>query len=321
MKGTSIMSTPVFKGVATALITPFTDEGIDYASFCRLIEEQLTNGIDALVVCGTTGEASTMSDEERKSVVEFVIKQVHGRVPVIAGCGSNNTSHACELAAHAGAVGADALLAVTPYYNKCTQDGIYEHYKAIAESSDKPLIVYNVPSRTGVNIEPATYLRLSSLPLFGGIKEAGGSVSAAAKTLSLCPEGTHLYSGSDELFLPMLSVGADGIISVASNVAPRRMKEIWSCFRSGKNALAAKKNGGDDAARRISVFKAEPDPRQVSSLLRGQVRKYPPTSSHTHVKKESGCRCSEAAARKLTISFFCRNDSSVIFVVRDIPGL
>ena len=265
MKGTSIMSTPVFKGVATALITPFTDKGIDYASFCRLIEEQLTNGIDALVVCGTTGEASTMSDEERKSVVEFVIKQVHGKVPVIAGCGSNNTSHACELAAHAGAVGADALLAVTPYYNKCTQDGIYEHYKAIAESSDKPLIVYNVPSRTGVNIEPATYLRLSSLPLFGGIKEAGGSVSAAAKTLSLCPEGTHLYSGSDELFLPMLSVGADGIISVASNVAPRRMKEIWSCFRSGKNALAAKKMAA--MMPLVEFLFSKPNPIPVKYLL------------------------------------------------------
>ncbi len=259
------MTSPVFKGVATALVTPFTEDGIDYASFCKLIEEQLSSGIDALVVCGTTGEASTMTDEERKSVVEFVIKQVHGRVPVIAGCGSNNTAYACELAAHACNAGADAILSVTPYYNKCTQDGIYEHYSAICEVSSKPLIVYNVPSRTGVNIEPDTYLRLSSLPLFGGIKEAGGNVSAAAKTLAICPEGTNLYSGSDELFLPMLSVGASGIISVASGVAPRRMKEIWSCFKSGKNALAAKKMAA--MMPLIDFLFSKPNPIPLKYLL------------------------------------------------------
>lgn len=259
------MVSPVFKGVATALVTPFTDDGIDYAAFCKLIEEQLSCGIDALVVCGTTGEPSTMTDEERKSVVEFVVKQVRRRVPVIAGCGSNNTAYACELAEHACRSGADALLAVTPYYNKCTQDGIFEHFKAINEASDKPLIVYNVPSRTGVNIEPDTYLRLSSLPLFGGIKEAGGNVSAAAKTISLCPEGTCLYSGSDELFLPMLAIGAEGIISVASNVAPRRMKEIWSCFRSGRNALAAKKMAA--MMPLIDFLFSKPNPIPLKYLL------------------------------------------------------
>ncbi len=235
------MISPIFKGVATALITPFTENGIDYASFCKLIEKQLTSGIDALIVCGTTGEPSTMSDTERKEVVEFVIKQTRNRVPVIAGVGSNNTAHACELAAHACKAGANGLLVVTPYYNKCTPEGLFKHYEAISKVSTVPIIVYNVPSRTGVDIAPETYLRLSSLPLFGGIKEASSNISNVAKTMSVCPSGTPLYSGSDELFLPMLSLGAEGIISVASNIAPRRMKEIWSCFRNGKNAIAAKK--------------------------------------------------------------------------------
>ncbi len=259
------MVEPVFKGVATALITPFTDEGIDYASFCKLIEEQLQGGIDALVVCGTTGEPSTMTDSERKSVVEFAVKQVRGRVPVIAGCGSNSTAHACELASHACSVGADALLAVTPYYNKCTQDGLFEHYSAICGASTVPVIVYNVPSRTGVNIEPDTYLRLSSLALFGGIKEANGNISAAAKTIAICPEGTCLYSGSDELFLPMLAVGAEGIISVASNLAPRRMKEIWSCFKYGKTSLAAKKMA--EMIPLIEFLFSKPNPIPLKYLL------------------------------------------------------
>ena len=232
------MSTPVFKGVATALITPFTDEGIDYASFCRLIEEQLTNGIDALVVCGTTGEASTMSDEERKSVVEFVIKQVHGRVPVIAGCGSNNTSHACELAAHACAVGADALLAVTPYYNKSTQKGLIEHFSYVADRIDIPMIVYNVPGRTGIGVTAETCRALSQHPNINGIKEASGDIALAAKIRSLCGNDLYIWSGNDDCTVPLMSLGALGVISVASNIVPGTVAKLCTLCLNGSFAEA-----------------------------------------------------------------------------------
>lgn len=224
---------PVFKGVGTALVTPFTREGIDFASFAKLIEMQLSNGVDALVVCGTTGEGATMSFDEKKAAIEFVIKQTRRRVPVIAGTGSNNIADACRLSEFACNAGASALLVVTPYYNKTTQTGLYESYSAVSESSDKPIIVYNVPSRTGVNISPSQYAELCSIPGIYGVKEANGDLSKFAEAYEKCGDKLYFYSGSDELLLPFLSLGAAGVISVASNILPKKLKRIYTAFISG----------------------------------------------------------------------------------------
>lgn len=224
---------PVFKGIATALVTPFSRDGIDYVSFARLIEFQLTNGVDALVVCGTTGEASVMTAEEKRQAIEFVIKQTRGRVPVVAGTGSNDIKASCSLSEYACSAGASALLAVTPYYNKTTKKGLVESYAAIASCSDRPVIVYNVPSRTGVNITPEQYLELSEIPGIEGVKEANGDLGAFAKTVSLCRDRLWFYSGSDELLLPFMSLGGSGLVSVASNIAPKKLKKLYLAFLSG----------------------------------------------------------------------------------------
>ncbi|MBO7399637.1 MAG: 4-hydroxy-tetrahydrodipicolinate synthase, partial [Clostridia bacterium] len=230
---------PVFKGVATALATPFYKDGIDWTAFGRLIEFQLAHGVDALVVCGTTGESATLSDEEQAMAVDFCVRQTRGRVPVIAGAGSNDTRRACRLAERAAICGADAILAVTPYYNKATASGLFEHYRAICESSEKPVIVYNVPSRTGVNITPEQYARLCELPGVAGIKEADADIEKTVRTLALCREKTYVYCGNDTLFLPFLALGGAGAVSVISNAAPMRMKKLYSAFAAGdiKTAL------------------------------------------------------------------------------------
>ncbi|MEG1742637.1 MAG: 4-hydroxy-tetrahydrodipicolinate synthase [Clostridia bacterium] len=220
-------------------MTPFCDNGIDYAAFARFIEFQLSSGIDALVVCGTTGESSTLNDGEKREVIKFVVKQARGRVPVIAGTGSNSTACSVDLSKYACSVGADAILAVTPYYNKATQNGLFEHYKKIAESIDKPVILYNVPSRTGVNIEPQTYLRLSAINNISAIKEASCSMSDVVRTFSLVFDKLYIYSGNDDLFLPFLSLGASGIISVVSNIFPKTMKKIYTYSIEGKSKKSA----------------------------------------------------------------------------------
>lgn len=232
------MRKPVFTGTATAVVTPFNDKGIDYETFDKLIDFQIKNNINALVVCGTTGESSTMTDDERQNAIKFAVKKVKGRIPVIAGTGSNNTNHAVKLSAEAQNAGADALLIVTPYYNKCTQNGLIMHYKTIAEKADIPIILYNVPSRTGVNILPETCRILSEIDNICGIKEASGNIGAAMDMIRICGDNFYVYSGNDDMILPMISVGAAGVISVLANIRPKETGNIINLYNSGKTKEA-----------------------------------------------------------------------------------
>ena len=233
------MKQPIFKGAATALITPFKNGVVDYDAFGVIIDNQLVAGIDALVVCGTTGEAATMTDKEQIDTIAFAVRRVNGRIPVIAGAGSNNTAHAIELCKASTAVGADALLVVTPYYNKTSQAGLIRMYTEIANNTDKPLILYNVPSRTGVNIEPATYAALADHPNIAAIKEAGGNFSKIAETVALVDGKLALYSGNDDQVVPMLALGASGVISVLSNVLPAETSRMCKLFFESKIAESA----------------------------------------------------------------------------------
>ena len=227
------MKTPIFTGAATALITPFRNREIDYEAFANLIDCQLNAGIDALVICGTTGEASTLTDDEQISAIEFAVKRVGGRVPVIAGAGSNDTEHAIRLCRRSCEVGADALLIVTPYYNKTSQRGLIHMYTRIADSVDKPIILYNVPSRTGMNIEPETYAALADHPNINAIKEASGNFSKLVETVALVGDMLNVYSGNDDQVGPMLALGAKGVISVLSNVLPAETSEMCKRFWRG----------------------------------------------------------------------------------------
>ena len=256
---------PVFKGVATALVTPFTGDGIDRAAMGALIEFQLTNGVDALVVCGTTGESAALSESEHVQLVDLCVRQTRGRVPVIAGAGSNDTAKACRLAERACLCGADALLAVTPYYNRTTEKGLLLHYRAIAESSDKPVIVYNVPSRTGVNITPEQYALLAEIPRVRAVKECDGDMGKLARTLALCRGRLELYCGNDELFLPFLSLGAAGAVSVTSNVVPKMMKKLYTAFVSGGPGRACAMQ--DSLTPLEDALFCEPNPVPVKTLL------------------------------------------------------
>ncbi len=223
----------IFQGVATALITPFNKGGIDYENFARLINWQIDSGVQALVVCGTTGESSTLTDDEHRDAITFACKVVNGRVPVIAGAGSNDTSYALDLAKCACDSGADALLCVTPYYNKCTQLGLIKMFEQIADASSVPLILYNVPSRTSMNIEPSTYAILADHPNIAAIKEANGNIAQMVETMSLVKDKLDIYSGNDDQIVPMLSMGAKGVISVLSNVVPSQTVELCRRFFSG----------------------------------------------------------------------------------------
>lgn len=214
------MKKPVFEGVATALITPLTPDGIDYTAFERLINWQIDEGVNALVVCGTTGESSTLTDEEHRKAIEFAVKCAGGRVPVIAGTGSNDTAYALELTEFSCKAGVDGVLAVTPYYNKATQKGLIKMYSAIADKATVPVILYNVPSRTGVNLLPETVAELAKHPNINGIKEANGNISAVAETAQLCKDSINIYSGNDDQTVPIMSLGGKGCISVLSNLLP-----------------------------------------------------------------------------------------------------
>lgn len=215
----------IFRGTATALITPFTkDDKVDVKALCEIVERQIASGVDALVALGTTGEPATLSEEEKKQVVEVCIKQTRGRVPVIVGAGSNSTRHAIETCRMAQNLGADGLLVVTPYYNKCTQEGLVEHYCAIADSTSLPIICYNVSSRTGVNMLPETFARIATQKNIVGIKEASGNMEQIEKCLALCPD--KVISGDDALTLPIMAMGGLGVISVASNVCPKYVSDM-----------------------------------------------------------------------------------------------
>ncbi len=224
---------PVFTGAATALITPLNENGVDYPKFKELIEWQISEGINALVIAGTSGEASTLTDEEHREVLKFAVETAAGRVPIIAGTGSNDTDYAIDLTKYACEIGCDAMLVVTPYYNKATQKGLIKMFTAIADASTKPVILYNVPSRTGVNIEPSTYLALSKHPMITGIKEANGQIDKITETMALCGDSLDLYSGNDDQIIPLMSVGGKGVISVLSNVLPKKTVEMCDKFFAG----------------------------------------------------------------------------------------
>ena len=224
---------PIFRGVATAIITPTNANGVDYEAFGRLIDWQIAEGINAIVVCGTTGENPTLSDEEHKECIRFCVERVNHRVPVIAGTGSNDTAHAIAMTKYASAVGADAILVVTPYYNKATQKGLVAMFNAIADASTVPMIVYNVPSRTGVGIEPATYAELAKHPRIAAIKEANGNISKIVETAALLDGALDIYSGNDDQIVPILSMGGLGVISVLSNVMPRKTVEMCDRWFAG----------------------------------------------------------------------------------------
>ena len=227
------MKTPIFEGIATALITPLTENGIDYEAFGKLIDWQIEKGVNALVICGTTGEGSTLTDDEHREAIAYSVKRVNGRVPVIAGTGSNDTAYALELTKFSCEAGVDGVLVVTPYYNKATQNGLIKMFTEIADISTVPVILYNVPSRTGVNIEPATVAALAEHPNINAIKEASGNISKIAEIAALCGDKINIYSGNDDQIVPIMSLGGKGCISVLSNVEPAGSVAICDKFFAG----------------------------------------------------------------------------------------
>ena len=233
------MKKTIFKGMATAMVTPMTPEGVDYEALGRFIDFQLASGINALVAVGTTGESATLTPEERKKVISFTIDRVAGRVPVIAGTGTNNTLHAIDYSVSAAQAGADALLVVTPYYNKATQNGLIAHFTAIADKVDKPIILYNLPTRTGCNLLPATVEKLAEHPNVAAIKEASGNMSQVVELFARCGDKIDVYSGEDGLTVPMLAMGGMGTISVLSNVIPKGAVEMTDAFFAGDLRKAA----------------------------------------------------------------------------------
>ena len=234
------MKKPIFTGSAAAVATPFTGSGVDFPALRKHLDFLLENGTDALVVCGTTGEAATMSYEERMETVEAVVRHVDGRVPVIAGTGSNNTENAIALSRDAVSAGADGLLVVTPFYNKATQRGLIRHFAAVADSAERPVILYNVPSRTGVKCAAETYAQLAGHPNIQGVKEASGDLALVEKTRELCPEDFCIWSGNDDETAPIMLLGGSGVISVAANVVPQEMHQLTASCLSGDFVSAGK---------------------------------------------------------------------------------
>jgi len=257
----------VFKGAAVAIVTPFFEDGtVNYEEFGNLIEFQIANGTDAIVVCGTTGEASTLSHEEHLDVIKYCVEKVNKRVPVIAGTGSNSTETAIYLSTEAEKSGADALLLVSPYYNKATQGGLYQHFKQTADSVKIPCILYNVPSRTGCNILPQTIVRLcNDVENIVGVKEASGNISQIAKLMALADGKVDVYSGNDDQIIPILALGGLGVISVLSNVAPQETHDICASFFEGDTAAAAKKQL--DAIELVDALFCEVNPIPVKKAV------------------------------------------------------
>lgn len=229
------MKKQIFRGVATAIVTPFSEDGekVDFEALGRLVDEQIASNVPAIVFLGTTGEAATMSQEECDEVIKFAVKYVHGRAVVIAGAGSNNTRVAIQKSKRYEELGADMLLHVTPFYNKATQNGLIEHFSHIARATTLPIILYNVPTRTGVNILPQTTKTLSQIPNIVGIKEASGNISQIAETLRICPNDFSIYSGDDALTFSTLALGGAGVISVVSNIVPKQMNDLCNTFFAG----------------------------------------------------------------------------------------
>ena len=255
----------LFKGAGTAIATPFDENGVNLEEFKRLIEFQISEGIDSIIVCGTTGESSTMTKEEKISAIKCAVETSNGRVPIIAGTGSNNTAQAIEMSKLAESLGVDGLLLVTPYYNKTTQKGLIAHYSAIAKEVSLPIILYSVPSRTGVNIAPETCLELSKIDNIVAIKEASGDLSQIAKIANLCGDNLTIYSGNDDQVLPILSLGGLGVISVLSNVKPKYTHDMVQYFFDGNIKEATKMQV--DAIPLINALFAEVNPIPVKAAL------------------------------------------------------
>jgi 4-hydroxy-tetrahydrodipicolinate synthase len=261
------------KGCGTALVTPFNeDRTVDEAALSALVEWQIAEGIDFIVPCGTTGESATLSDDEMRRVVEIVLQTAQGRVQVIAGAGGNNTAHVIELAREYERLGVRGLLSVTPYYNKPTQEGLYQHYRAIAEATRLPIIVYNVPPRTNVNLLPDTLIRLAEIPNIVGVKEASGDISQIAEIVTRAPAEFKVFSGDDSMTLPVIAVGGVGLISVASNEAPREMTAL---------TRAALENNWDEARRlnrrlfplmKVNFIEASPGPVKAALAMMGRIK-------------------------------------------------
>lgn len=266
----------MFKGLGTALITPFEEDGrIDYASLEKLICAQLDAGVNALVICGTTGEPPAMTDTERSDVIRFAVRTVAGRIPVIAGTGSNCTASAAANSRRAEELGADGVLVVTPYYNKCTQDGLFLHYRTVAESTSLPVIAYNVPGRTGVNLLPSTAARLTEIPNLAGIKEASGNITQVINTAKAI-EGSNisLFSGDDPAALPIFAVGGVGLISVASNAVPAGIKELTDACLAGDYATARKLQYRYQRFFELMFAEVNPIPIKAACALLGLCKPY-----------------------------------------------
>lgn len=259
----------IFKGTATALITPFTRDGVDFESLDRILDDQLAGGVDAVVVLGTTGEPATMTMAEKRAVIEFAAKKLKGKLPVIVGTGANSTAAAVEMSVTAESLGADALLLVTPYYNKATQKGLIAHFTAVADAVRTPIICYNVPGRTGVNMLPATFAELAEHPNIAAIKEASGNMEQIEEAIRLAGDKAVVYSGDDGITVPVMAMGGMGVISVVSNAAPRFTSEMTSAFLSGDLKKAAKMQLEMLPFVRAMFSEVNPIPVKKAMQLRG----------------------------------------------------
>ena len=255
----------IFKGCGTAIATPFNNEGVNFKEFERLIEDQIKNGVDSIIVCGTTGESATMTEEERLKTIECAVKTSKGRVPIIAGTGSNNTKNVIEMNKKVEGIGVDGVLIVTPYYNKTTQEGIIRHYSEIANNTKLPIILYNVPSRTGVNINPSTLYKLSKIENIVAIKEASGDLSQIAQIANLCKDDLYIYSGNDDQIIPILSLGGMGVISVLSNIKPKYTHDMCYNYFEGNTKIATKMQ--IEAIPLINALFSEVNPIPVKQAL------------------------------------------------------
>jgi 4-hydroxy-tetrahydrodipicolinate synthase len=257
------MREPIFTGAGVAIVTPFTENGVNFSKLEELIEFQIKEGIDSIIICGTTGEASTMPDDEHISVIKFAVEKVNGRVPVIAGTGSNDTAHAIELSKRAEEVGSDAILSVTPYYNKTTQKGLYEHFKAIADSISIPVVLYNVPGRTGLNINPETVKALSEIDNIVAVKEC--NLSQVGDIVNMCGEDFTVYSGNDDQIVPLLSLGGKGVISVLANIVPKVVHDMVASFLNGN--LTESRNIQLKALNLIKALFIEVNPIPIKAAM------------------------------------------------------
>ncbi len=261
----------MFQGAMVAIVTPFKEGRVDEAALRELVEFQIAGGTDAIIPCGTTGESATLSHDEHNQVVDIVVDAVAGRVPVIAGAGSNNTAEAIHLTRHAKEAGADGVLLITPYYNKPSQEGLYQHFKAIAESVEIPMLLYNVPGRTSVDLLPATVGRLSELPNIVGIKEATGSIQRASEVIEMSRPDFDLLSGDDFTFFAQMCVGGKGVISVSANVAPELVAGIYDDFQAGDWPAAAAKNRKLQKLARAMFYETNPVPVKTALALMGRI--------------------------------------------------